>query len=671
MSSINLPIGERTRGEISNEGDYKTYSVELSAGIEYAFYVEGISLSDSNLYLLNSSNSTLDSNDDLGPGWYSGKTVNVDSLNSLIYYTPTQSGTYYLEVTDTPDPAFYPWYHTGSFEISAWKTDDTQSTSTSISVGTNKASTIEHELDEDSYKIKLTEGRTYQFEMEKSSLYDPYLILEDSQGKTLAEDNDSGYEINNALITFTAPSTDDFYLIASDAGYRWGTYTLSTKQLNYDESKSTANSINPGETKQGSILYKGDNDWYKINLSSKKGYRFSVEGSELNDPKIQLRDSYGALLAENDNIDTSNDPILNFKPSKTGTFYIDVSDSSDTKTGSYKLIALQTDESASTANNLKVGKSVAGNVQHPKDKDWYAIKLTKNTRYNFNLNSITLKDPELKLRNSSGTLITSDDNSGAGNNASIGFTAATAGTYFLDAGAIQSNDTGTYKLTTVKVIDRDSTAQGAIKLKTNNPTQKAIDYLTDHDWFKLKLKKGRTYHLELKGNTLSDPYLNLRDKKGKILSSDNDSGSGKDAVIRFTPKKSGMHILDASGNRDAVTGSYTIAAWQTDESSKTAKTYKMGRSQSGTIDYQTDEDWFKLKLKPGNYRFDLQGSSLTDPALQLLNSKGKVILSDDDSGKGNDALIAATINKKGLYFLNATASGGDETGTYVINSSLI
>ena len=418
-------------------------------------------------------------------------------------------------------------------------------------------------------------------------------------------------------------------------------------------------------------LYSSDNNWYKIQLKAGKGYRFNVAGETLSDPKLQLRDSSGAVIAQNDDSNEGNNPVLNYRATRQGTYYLDVSDSSDSKTGRFKLTARQTDESTTTANTIKAGQPKTGTIEYTNDKDWYAIKLLKNGRYNFSLNSITLKDPELKLRSSSGALITSDNNSGAGNNASIGFTAATTGTYYLDTGSVQSNDTGTYKLTTARVIDRDSTPRGAVRLKANNPTQKTIDYLTDHDWFKLKLKKGRTYHLEIKGNTLSDPYLNLRDKKGKIVSSDNDSGSGKDAVIRFTPKRSGLYILDAGGNRDAVTGSYTIAAWQTDESSKTAKKYKVGRSQSGTIDYQSDEDWFKLKLKPGNYRFDLQGSSLTDPALQLLNSKGKVILSDDDSGKGNDALIAATINKKGLYFLNATASGGDETGTYVINSSLI
>ena len=62
---------------------------------------------------------------------------------------------------------------------------------------------------------------------------------------------------------------------------------------------------------------------------------------------------------------------------------------------------------------------------------------------------------------------------------------------------------------------------------------------------------------------------------------------------------------------------------------------------------------------------------MKDPALQLLNSKGKVLLSDDDGGRGNDAMITTTINKKDTYYLNATASGGDATGTYLISSNLI
>ena len=668
MSISNLAVGEIATDSIDdNQGDFKQFEVNLTSGIEYAFYAEGITLTDPVLTLTNSSSEILITDDDVDDQGYYSKSWS-ESLNSLIYYTPSISGTYILEVEGSYDD-FSRTFKTGSFEVSAWKADETTALATPMSVGGIASATIDHELDQDYFKIKLVAGRTYDFKLNKDTLDDPYLYLVDDQDNILAKDDNNGSESKNSFIRYTAPATKDFFLIALDSGYDYGTYTLSATQLKYDESTDTANLITTDSTKPGELLYSGDNNWYKIQLNAGKGYRFNVGGETLSDPKLQLRDSSGAVIAENDDSNEGNDPVLNYLAKSSGSFFLDVSDSNDLKTGRYKLTAHETDESVSTANTLKTGQSETGSIQYTNDKDWYSVELTKNGRYNFNLSSVTLKDPELKLRDSSGTLITSDDNSGAGNNASIGFTATSTGTYFLDAGSVDSNDTGSYKLTTAKVVDRDATPKGAIKIKLNTPTAGDIDYLTEHDWYKTKLKKGINYHLEITGTELGNPSISLRDKKGKILESNSNNTSI--SSIEFSPKKSSQYIFDAGAKQDALTGTYSITAWQTDQSAKTAQKLKLRADKSGSIDYLGDEDWYKIKLKPGNYQFGLEGSGITDPALQLLNKKGKVIFSDDDGGKGNDALIAATIDRKGIYFLNATASGGDETGTYLISSSLI
>ena len=663
-----LRIGERLSGSIVDQNQYyKDYSIDLIAGTEYAFYLEGLSLYDSVLTLRNSSGAYLESNDDIDTH-FSGFKSGSDSLNSLLYYTPVASGSYLLEASGK----YNTWdglYDEGTFEISAWTTDETPILATAIGVGNTISKTIEHELDEDYFEIKLIAGRTYDFDLNKNTLNDPYFFLEDADGNVLDEDDDSGNGASNAFIRYTAPTTNNYYLVASDSGYNYGTYTVSASQLKYDESLDTANNITSGTTETGDLLYSGDNNWYKIQLDSGKGYRFTVVGETLSDPKLQLRDSSGAVIAENDDSNVGNDPILNYLATGQGSYFLDVSDSSDAKTGRYKLTALETDESVSTANTLKAGQSESSSIQYTNDKDWYSIELIKSSRYNFNLSAITLKDPELKLRDSSGTLITSDDNSGAGNNASIGLTATSSGTFFLDAGSVDSNDTGSYKLTTARVIDRDTTPRGAIKIKLNTPMAGEIDYITEHDWHKTKLKKGISYHLEITGTELSNPSISLRDKKGKILESNNSDTST--AFIEISPKKSGLYILDAGAKQDALTGTYNITAWQTDQSAKTAQKLKPRADKSGSIDYLGDEDWYKMKLKPGNYQFGLEGSSMKDPALQLLNSKGKVLLSDDDGGRGNNAMITTSIDKKGTYYLNATASGGDATGTYLISSSLI
>jgi len=90
MSSTNIALGEIARDTIDYDGDYKTFSVNLISGIEYAFYAEGITLKDPYLTLTNSSSEILKTDDDID---YKGSSLkwSSDSLNSLIYYTPSYS----------------------------------------------------------------------------------------------------------------------------------------------------------------------------------------------------------------------------------------------------------------------------------------------------------------------------------------------------------------------------------------------------------------------------------------------------------------------------------------------------------------------------------------------------------------------------------------------------
>src|ERR1700736_3044366 len=73
------------------------------------------------------------------------------------------------------------------------------------------------------YKFKMEANKTYVIDLkslEKGKDFDLYLRLEDSGGKQLAEDdNGGGGEFgNDARITFTAPKTDTYVIIATTYG---------------------------------------------------------------------------------------------------------------------------------------------------------------------------------------------------------------------------------------------------------------------------------------------------------------------------------------------------------------------------------------------------------------------------------------------------------------------
>jgi hypothetical protein len=78
------------------------------------------------------------------------------------------------------------------------------------------------------YAIKLAKGKSYQIDMVSKDL-DPFLRLEDSAGKELAKDDDSGGD-RNARIQFQCPENGEYRIIATTYFGGVGNFTLSVKE---------------------------------------------------------------------------------------------------------------------------------------------------------------------------------------------------------------------------------------------------------------------------------------------------------------------------------------------------------------------------------------------------------------------------------------------------------
>ena len=107
----------------------------------------------------------------------------------------------------------------------------------------------------------------------------------------------------------------------------------------------------------------------------------------------------------------------------------------------------------STTGTVSVGGSRAGNIETLFDTDWFAVTLQAGYTYRFDMEGAdsgdgTLSDPFMRIRDSSGTSLDSNDDSGTGLNARIsGFTASYSGTHYISAGtSLVAGETGTYRV---------------------------------------------------------------------------------------------------------------------------------------------------------------------------------------------------------------------------------
>src|SRR4051812_44672319 len=103
-------------------------------------------------------------------------------------------------------------------------------TTGTLAVGASITSNIDTTSDDDWFRITLTAGRTYQFDLAGSAtVTEPYLHVMNSAGNSLV--GDAGFNAN-AQVTFAPTTTGTYYLSArSLSDSETGSYTLSVADV--------------------------------------------------------------------------------------------------------------------------------------------------------------------------------------------------------------------------------------------------------------------------------------------------------------------------------------------------------------------------------------------------------------------------------------------------------
>jgi hypothetical protein len=103
---------------------------------------------------------------------------------------------------------------------------------------------------------------------------------------------------------------------------------------------------------------------------------------------------------------------------------------------------------SSTTATLSVGGSASNSLETVGDHDWFKITLTAGQPVVVTVNGVTLEDPYLYIRNSSGIEIYSDDDivDGVNRNSQVAFSPTYTGTYYIDVAAFDNSYTGTYQV---------------------------------------------------------------------------------------------------------------------------------------------------------------------------------------------------------------------------------
>ncbi len=244
----------------------------------------------------------------------------------------------------------------------------------------------------------------------------------------------------------------------------------------------------------------------------------------------------------------------------------------------------------------------------------------------------------------------------------------------------------------VPVVDEwdsiDDTFTGAVILpapdvseQTHGPHSLSLSDL--YDWFQIVLPAGEPVEFRSVGD--SDTVGVLFHTNGSaIAAQDDDSGTGYNFHLMYTPDRQGAYFLRVSLHDPGSTGAYTLqyrslpetSSWMDEWDPNDDNIYGASALDAPTLDERihgphnlspTDEaDWFQVVLEAGIlYEFTSSGDA--DPLCEFFYSETlEPSVSDDDSGEDLNFRIVFTPDRSGLYYLRIREETG-EGGAYSLH----
>jgi Ca2+-binding RTX toxin-like protein len=657
--------GTPLKGLFEAAGDGDWYGVTLTAGVTYSFTIDAQAVG------------TLILRD--GSGAYLNHSSTDTGTNPTFTFTPSTSGRYFLDASTrtflggayeltidlaVPDPA----------DVAG---DATTSANLSLD-GVAVAGAFEHNVDNDWFRVSLTEGVTYQFDLVRTfgAFADPVLALLDANGTELRFSSMNGFTAPATLV-FTAEETGIYYLDARHI--REGEYRISGRE--FAPIPGDILGANPdmagtlpvdGVPVSAAVDDFGDSDWYAVTLEAGHSYRFTASADSLF-PQLTLRSPSGFELAGDNFGNNPFDAGFTFTASLSGTYYLDITGGP----GSHEIVAVDLTAGADVPGDVTTPETLAFDVPVPVelgavgDADWYAIHLAAGQSYSIRLAS-DAPGANAGLYDATGQLLAS----GASNRHSniffpffsefIHFTAVTSGTYYVAATLGRDgvpNDNYFLDVVPDDFGDNANTA-GIIAPGTKAA---AFENFFDADFVRLQVVSGKIYTVSWDGTPI-DGTLTI------------DGYELDQSTTSYTFSATGsMPVFGASYLGLDPTAAYTITLVErTDivddhgDTAADATAVQLGAVTAGRIEAFLDHDVMKVSLEAGkSYSFDVAGSG-AQPfnrfEFDIKDADGNVVASSSSFGP---RVFHFAPTESGTYYLDIGEYGEglvleERTGTYEV-----
>ena len=436
---------------------------------------------------------------------------------------------------------------------------------------------------------------------------------------------------------------------------------------------ATATTVNPFGTTNGVIDFAGDHDYFRFTISNVRNFTATTLGGT--DTFGDLLNEVGAVLLSNDNTRPDNKNFLINGLLNAGTYYVRVRHfSSSAAIGQYQLLlsalppADDHGNAISSATNVSEPRPIRatdGAINYMGDSDFFRFTLTaaKDVIVATTGNTDTVGS----LRDSSGVLITSNDN---GNGSSNFYIARTLlpGSYYVEVRHNNPSATsGKYQLVVSLRDDHGDTIVSATAVNMPSTMSGSINYAGDNDCFRFSTPRAMYVTASSGGNT--DTFGELIDSVGAVLISNDGSNNNGPNFSMTRLLGAGTYYVRVrhyspsatSGNYQLVISGSRVPPPLTDDHGdmiEMATTVNASGATNGAINFAGDYDYFRFGFT--NVRnFTATTLGVTDTFGDLLNESGVVLLSNDNAKSDNKNFLINCLLGAGTYYLRVRHSSSE------------
>ncbi len=425
-------------------------------------------------------------------------------------------------------------------------------------------------------------------------------------------------------------------------------------------------------------------------LEGRRGQRIVIDlmASEF-DPVLVVRDDAGFPVGTDDDGGEGNNSRLRTVLPRDGRYRVIVTAFNESSRGRYTMAVTGWEApdapAAGAAAPIAAGQDRAG-VLEPGDEiggdgpyqDRWTVEARAGQRLRADLSSADF-DAYLILLGPDGRRLAFDDDGGENNNASLGWRAATAGTYTLIASSFRDEPvSGGYRLALAEETGTFADPGAAATIATGETKEGRLEAGDTEgrrgyeDTWTFQGREGQVARIDVTSQAL-DSYAVLR-RAGAPVDSNDDGGEGTNARLMTVLPATGTYTLvvssfaiNAGGGRYDV--SLTISA--PPPGAGRIERLTPGRRASGRLEAGDRprsgggfQDLWEFDGRQGRTVAIEMRSAEFDAFLELRDPDGGLVAENDDGGDGTDALITTTLPRSGRYRVVARSYGEREASGF-------